>query len=157
MKLQIFHTKNCEGSIKPIQEILKNIYRLNICKNRSLELIENAYNPKRNQYDAILLLDYLIKIKENGIAIWIIDKDLYCEDMNFIFGYAAFSHGAILSIFRLDSLELIQKEAVHEVGHILGLRHCSNECVMQFSNSLQEAREKPMKLCKKCQGLVKVK
>jgi archaemetzincin len=30
------------------------------------------------------------------------------------------------------------KEAVHELGHAFGLNHCENiECVMHFSNSLQ--------------------
>lgn len=156
MELQIFYTKNCEGSLKPVQEILKDIYGLKTFGNKSLELIRKAYNPRRDQYDATSLLDYLIRTKEEKIALWIVDKDIYCEDMNFVFGYAAFHHGAVLSIFCLDSLRLIQKEAIHEVGHVLGLGHCDNECVMQFSNSLQEAKEKPMKLCEKCRELIKV-
>ncbi|OYT38622.1 MAG: peptidase [Candidatus Altiarchaeales archaeon ex4484_43] len=156
MELQIFYTKNCKGFLKPVQEILEGVYGLKTFGNKPLELIENAYNPKRNQYDATSLLDYLIRTKEGKIALWIINNDIYCEGMNFVFGYAAFHHGAVLSVFRLDSLELIQKEAVHEVGHVLGLGHCDNECVMQFSNSLQEAKEKPMKVCEKCRKLIKL-
>ncbi|HHF58837.1 MAG TPA: peptidase, partial [Thermoplasmatales archaeon] len=50
----------------------------------------------------------------------------------------------------LNSEELIRKETIHEVGHILGLGHCENDCVMRFSNSLQEAIEKSDHLCSVC-------
>jgi archaemetzincin len=43
------------------------------------------------------------------------------------------------------------KEALHELGHTLGLRHCSNPfCVMYFSNSIFETDRKQSLFCNKC-------
>ncbi|MHA1211907.1 MAG: hypothetical protein ACTSSH_05545 [Candidatus Heimdallarchaeota archaeon] len=33
----------------------------------------------------------------------------------------------------------------------MGLEHCQNFCVMQYSTSLKEAEKKPSSLCKDCQ------
>jgi len=134
-ELQILHAKNCEEIILEIKKVLEETYGLKTDYSRILEPLNEAYNPRRGQYDASILLRYLIQNKERDLALWVIDKDLYCENMNFIFGYASIGQGAILSIYRLDSIGLIQKEAIHEIGHVMGLRHCKNDCVMQFSNS----------------------
>ncbi|ODS39259.1 MAG: hypothetical protein A7316_05990 [Candidatus Altiarchaeales archaeon WOR_SM1_86-2] len=75
--------------------------------------------------------------------------------MNFIFGIASYGRGAVVSIFRLDSLKLIENECIHEVGHVLGLGHCMDYCVMRFSNSLYEAKQKPGYLCEKCKRKLK--
>jgi archaemetzincin len=74
--------------------------------------------------------------------------------MNFVFGLAHPGNAAVLSTHRLDSLDLVNKEAIHEMGHVLGLQHCTNDCVMQFSNSLDEAKAKPATLCERCRSLL---
>ena len=153
-ELQILYAKNCEEVILEIKKVLEETYGLKTNDSRILEPLDVAYNPRRDQYDASILLRYLIQNKERDLALWVIDKDLYCENMNFIFGYASIGQGAVLSIYRLDSIELIQKEAIHEIGHVMGLRHCKNNCVMQFSNSLAEAKLKPMTLCERCRRLL---
>jgi archaemetzincin len=114
------------------------------------ELPPDAYTHQRDQYDAELLLRYLLSTKKKELAVWVIPKDLYTQDMNFIFGLAQYLRGAMLSIFRLSTKELREKEAIHEVGHIFGLTHCTNRCVMQYSNSLGEAQHKPDSLCQTC-------
>jgi len=87
-------------------------------------------------------------------SIWIVDKDIYVDKMNFVFGIA-WQRKAIISTYRLPD-EIIPKEVVHEVGHIFGLEHCRNHCVMQFSNSLTEAMAKPSKLCNECKRKLKL-
>jgi hypothetical protein len=44
------------------------------------------------------------------------------------------------------------KEALHELGHTLGLGHCDNSrCVMRFSNCLAEADWNTGRFCARCQ------
>ena len=150
---EIFYSQIKNKDIQLIQNALTITYKdiLEITISGELKSPTEALNSKRNQYNADVLISYLIKTKKTDTALWIIQKDLYCNDMNFIFGYAIYHRGAVLSIYRLSTDELIKKEAIHEVGHILGLQHCSNHCLMQFSNSLWEAKMKPLYLCESCQ------
>ncbi len=86
----------------------------------------------------------------------IIDKDLYAENFNFIFGLA-YSDCSLISLHRLisDDKELFYsravKEAVHELGHLAGLGHCSNiGCVMHFSNRVGDTDMKKETFCTRC-------
>ena len=86
----------------------------------------------------------------------IIDKDLYAENFNFIFGLA-YSDCSLISLHRLisEDKELFYtravKEAIHELGHLAGLGHCPNiSCVMHFSNRLGDTDIKNETFCTKC-------
>jgi predicted Zn-dependent protease len=50
----------------------------------------------------------------------------------------------------LHNRHSLAKEAIHEVGHVLGLNHCSDNCVMNLSKSEEEVRRKPSSLCPSC-------
>ncbi|HDO19894.1 MAG TPA: peptidase [Thermoplasmatales archaeon] len=115
-----------------------------------IDLNHDEYNPERKQYNASKLLSNMCKICGDSLFLLVIHEDIYCDTMNFVFGCAIPKRGAVLSTYRLDSAELIIKEVVHEVGHVMGLNHCNNECVMKFSNSIYEAMVKPSKLCPIC-------
>lgn len=145
MKVEIFYS---QGKIN--LKILAKEYSLETVNGGKLKPPSEAYNKEREQFNAPKLLNFLLENKTREIALWLLSKDLYTGDMNFIFGLAMRGQGAILSTYRLDSKKLIQKEALHEVGHILGLEHCQNDCVMKFSNSLREAKQKPAHLCEEC-------
>jgi archaemetzincin len=55
--------------------------------------------------------------------------------------------GANDELFRARLL----KEAVHELGHTLGLDHCSDpRCVMHFSNKLADTDVKGDAYCDRC-------
>jgi archaemetzincin len=152
MNLKIFYSETDKEDIRRIQRALTTAYKdiVNITIGGELALPNNAYNSLRNQYNADILLKYLITTEKKDYALWVVTRDLYCMGMNFVFGYAMHHKGAILSIFRLASPTLIEKEAIHEIGHVVGLHHCNNPCVMQFSNSLAEAKTKPAYLCDRC-------
>jgi archaemetzincin len=93
------------------------------------------------------------------------DLDIFVPRLNFVFGLAVnFPRICLISTARLNPLfysdlkissgeksgavylsrenrkifnERILKEAVHEIGHTMGLGHCpDNKCVMYFSNTL---------------------
>ena len=98
------------------------------------------------------------------IILGITDFDLYKTQHPFIFGSASTSaRCAVVSIHRLrgefygeppDENALFQrllKEAVHEIGHTLGLKHCYNaRCAMYYSNSIFDTDNKHSQFCDNC-------
>ena len=147
--LEIFYSRDrdvAETSMQAIRREYQKILEPKIVG--LLELDESCFFREKNQYNADLLLE---RLKNNkNLFLWIIHKDIFSDSLNFVFGCAIPLKGAILSTFRLKSKDLIEKEAIHEIGHVLGLAHCKNECVMMFSNSLYEATLKPKNLCMSC-------
>ncbi|MBS7641940.1 MAG: archaemetzincin family Zn-dependent metalloprotease [Candidatus Bathyarchaeia archaeon] len=132
-----------------------------------IQLPLNAYNARRKQYHSTIILDNIrstnIGCGKASILI-VTDLDLYVSGLNFVFGQAE-SPGnyAIVSLHRLrpefyggepDSnllAERLLKEAVHELGHTYGLKHCSNpRCVMSFSNSILDVDIKSFRFCESC-------
>ncbi|MDH7517537.1 MAG: hypothetical protein QHH19_04255 [Candidatus Thermoplasmatota archaeon] len=152
IELEIFYSQIHGDEIQIIKNALTKTYKdiLEVFTGGEIELISQAYDQQRDQYHAEILLRHLLNNKKRETALWVIPKDLYTHGMNFIFGLAYHLQGAVLSTFRLSNKELIEKEAIHETGHVLGLDHCTNSCVMRYSNSLWEAKTKPLYLCEKC-------
>ncbi|HUV79714.1 MAG TPA: peptidase [Candidatus Bathyarchaeia archaeon] len=161
----IFYDNKSAEAVPPVKEALNTVFGMETDEVSQLDAAEvkGAFNLKRRQYNASKLMNYLIqstseaRSTEQFLALWIISDDLYVLGMNFVFGVAHPGKAALLSTHRLDSLDLIKKEAIHETGHVLGLQHCTNDCVMQFSNSLYEAKEKPATLCARCRTFLLVR
>ena len=86
----------------------------------------------------------------------LLGSDLYAADLNFVFGVGLFSERAgVQSLHRYgDGPPLLlrtMKVASHELGHMLGLRHCVfYRCGMNGSNSLAELDRQPLHLCPVC-------
>jgi len=132
---------------------------------------QDAYNARRQQYHSTMVLakmrSYVPSFEVNRV-LGVTEVDLYVPRLNFVFGEAECpGRAAIISLCRLKPefygkptnrelfVERSVKEAVHEIGHTLGLGHCTNsECIMFFSNSIIDTDQKRLGFCEKCYPLV---
>ena len=124
---------------------------------------EGAYDRRRGQYRAEAFLGIARRVA--GAAgkrvLGVTDRDLYAEDLNFVFGLAESpGRAAVISFARLRQTDdaarqraRAVKEAVHELGHTFGLDHCPDpRCVMHFSNTLADTDRKGREFCPSCRA-----
>jgi archaemetzincin len=125
----------------------------------------------RRQYPGEPFLETLAATRtpEDTVVLGVTGVDLYVSGLNFVFGLAdPRSHCAVISLARLYPefygqprdpgrfKERALKEAIHELGHLWGLDHCSNPtCIMFFSNSLADTDRKGPGFCAQCQSNIK--
>src|SRR5262249_45197761 len=94
--------------------------------------------------------------------------DLFVPVLTFVFGEAQLDGNcATVSFARLKEeayglppregllRERLLKEAVHELGHTFGLRHCADgRCVMTSSHAVERLDVKSAEFCAGCRALV---
>ncbi len=133
------------------------------------------FDKARKQWISDSLLDWLLETNKPDITtkvLAICDFDAYSDELNFVFGEAHLG-GRVAAIYlprlreefyvrksdKNNNKNLFEqrviKEAVHELGHTFGLRHCQiSKCVMHFSNSLQDTDFKDDKFCERCNKIL---
>ncbi len=146
MILHLFHDGKCLADVaylKDAIEVCYGVYGLRVQDRGYL------YVPLKGQLlDAAKLLRYLEIAANKRASLWIIGGKIFYPGSGFVFGCSA-EMCAVLSAAEMEP-EILAKEALHEVGHILGLGHCSKSCVMNLSDSIEMAKEKPSFLCSSC-------
>jgi archaemetzincin len=124
-----------------------------------LERPQYAFNKDRNQFHTAAILRRLASLRPAGMPVLgIADFDLFVPDAPYVFGDADRDAGAALfSLARLANANpervrrRVQAEAVHEVGHLLGLSHCLDwRCAMFLTRDAADADRKGPGLCASC-------
>ena len=165
MKLQIIPVGAIDPEIvailkRGIEDMFPADVRLGDVLRPSIE----AYDADRGQYSAEVVLNDLAlrETEDQEHILGLADRDLYIPELTFVFG-AALGTAALVSITRLrqefyglqadrDLLtRRILTEAVHEVGHSYGMKHCFDPgCVMFFSRNIADTDTKGFNLCDSC-------
>lgn len=126
----------------------------------------DTYNEERDQYHSTAILKRLSDhVPRDAVRLLAVtDIDLYVPQLTFVFGEAAVDgRVSIISLMRLRQgfygepqddrlfIERAVKEAIHELGHTFGLRHCPNpRCIMHFSNGIRDTDYKSADFCAEC-------
>jgi archaemetzincin len=150
---------------------LEEIFHLPVKWNQTINMPIEAYDSVRGQFLGSYFLKYLANLKNfNDLMLGVVSEDLYEPGLNFVFGVASsYTKTGVISTYRLHNsfyglnedynifMDRVTKEAVHELGHTLGLGHCPDpECVMHFSNSIEDTDRKSYYSCPICYQKVKM-
>lgn len=174
MRIAILRIGTVDEDIqKKIQSGLREIYPETECLilDEVMSIPAGAYNKARQQFYSTRILAKInnyVKQTQADRILGVTEVDLYVPHLNFVFGEATCpGKTAIISVFRLKPefyghpanpelfINRCVKEAVHEIGHTLGLKHCKNpHCVMFFSNSIFDTDRKTKTFCQKCYSKV---
>lgn len=159
-----------EGSIVEFLQVALSDSLSLSCRVREFSVDPaRAYSPTRRQYNSTEILWELTRLDvlPNHKVLGVTGVDLFIPILTFVFGQAQLnSRAAVMSVHRLSQRfyglpeddEVLwrrsEKEAIHELGHTFGLVHCLNfDCVMHFSNSVEEVDLKSNAFCDQCSQL----
>lgn len=130
---------------------------------------EYAFNKSRQQYHSAAVLRRLEHLpgRPAGVPVLgVTEVDLFVPDAPFVFGEAdRDAQAAVVSAARLKQggdgrpvppervKRRLQIEAEHEIGHLLGLSHCSDlRCAMFLSHTAADVDRKGGGLCPLCRA-----
>jgi len=131
--------------------------------------VDFARDAMRNQYYSTTILQVMQPLVQPGARLLAVTSlDLYVPVLTFVFGEAQLSGScAVVSLHRLREefyglprredlmRERLVKEAVHELGHTFGLRHCDDwRCVMTSSHGVERLDVKSAGFCVLCGRVV---
>ncbi|MCD6310649.1 MAG: hypothetical protein J7M18_08025, partial [Candidatus Eremiobacteraeota bacterium] len=108
-----------------------------------------GFRNERGQYFAPSILAYLSRYDYPGILLGITIDDIYEPGLKFIRGVCLEGgRSALISLRRLggDIAGEATEQALHEIGHLAGLSHCTSNCFMQRA----ETRQNPGQFCQSC-------
>lgn len=127
----------------------------------SVALPTEAYTKPRNRYRADKLLVWLAKHDRADIVLGVTNVDISTSVLGhddwgvFGRGYCP-GRAAVVSSFQLgkkggvDPRERLERVAIHEVGHTLGLPHCPRACIMADAKGKIKSVDTHSEFCGDC-------
>jgi predicted Zn-dependent protease len=133
-----------------VQKAVVTAYEhLEVVAERAFELAEVAYDTFRGLHDASYLIAQIPDQPEGVASLLVVPVDIFAPGQPRVFGACA-DKKALVSSFLLGSMRAVANVATHEVGHLLGLSHCANACVMRPCRQLNQVERRTEKLCRDC-------
>jgi len=159
------------GVVRHMSQRLHEVFDTPVARFEPAFDPELAFDAARQQYNSKPLLSALAAElpAPDAKLIAITGFDLFIPVLTFIFGEAQLNGSvAIASSYRLResfyglpdnpalTLERLEKEVVHELGHTFNLTHCGNyQCVMHSSSGVEEVDLKKVAFCQSCATALK--
>jgi archaemetzincin len=131
--------------------------------------LEFAFDARRSQYYSTAILQRLERTCDpDARVLGVAAHDLFVPVLTFVFGEAQLDGNcAVVSTARLREefyglppregllRQRLIKEAVHELGHTFGLRHCPDwRCVMTSSHAVERLDIKEADFCSRCRKAI---
>jgi len=145
---------------------LARIFRVSCHVREDCLAADFALDSTRGQYHSTAILQRMQSMTtESDIRILgVTELDLYVPVLTFVFGEAQLEGNcALVSLHRLRDeyyglpsngpllKSRLSREAIHELGHTFGLRHCFDwRCVMASSHNVERIDSKNAEFCATC-------
>lgn len=128
-----------------------------------------ALEPVRDQYLSTSIIEQVSDLAPTHATkvLAICTEDLFIPILTHVYGEAQLGGKAcIISTHRLkegsstmnnpESFHFrVEKEAIHELGHTFGLRHCpDHSCIMHYCRTVKDVDRKSDQLCRYCKILL---
>lgn len=114
-------------------------------------LFDGFISLSKGSYDAESLLSDLCREHKEGFYLFFVSAELTHPALDLVYGYYL-NNCAVLSLKHLGLKEQVVLESLHELGHLLGLKHCSNpSCFMCFSDN---SNSRSLILCPACKKII---
>lgn len=151
--------------LQDARSVLTDRFDTSVIVQDGMPLPRDAFDGARDQFDAKRLVQATKSESGPNKTLALTPADLFMNERNYLFGLAEFEGSAgVVSFNRLTkglneaettdtetARSRLRKEIIHEVGHLFGYRHCSNDrCVMGFSTDVAQIDQKFERFCRGC-------
>jgi len=148
---------------------ITRVFHSPACVRPLLADLSFALDASRDQYHSTSILRRLADAAppEAYKIIALTDVDLFIPILTHVYGEAQLGGTAcIVSTYRLNAgsgihrfsektVSRVAKEAIHELGHTLSLRHCPDAaCVMHYCRNEADVDRKSSDLCRYCRMML---
>ncbi|HBY63275.1 MAG TPA: hypothetical protein DEH78_25920 [Solibacterales bacterium] len=127
-----------------------------------------AFDPVRGQFHSTAILQGMLSAANGARLLGVADVDLFVPILTYVFGEAQLGgQCALVSTFRLHEeyyglpinedllAERLAKEALHELGHTWGLKHCPDwRCAMASTHAVERLDLKDLAFCRTCRAAI---